>query len=42
MKALFACVASPVATAGIPGAWLGRRRLMAIDGVMIHMPDRKL
>jgi hypothetical protein len=39
MKALFERVASPVATAGTPGAWLGRRRLMAIDGVMIDMPD---
>lgn len=39
MKALFERVASPVATAGTPGGWLGRRRLMAIDGVMIDMPD---
>jgi hypothetical protein len=39
MKALFARVASPVATAGTPGAWLDRRRLMAMDGVMIDMPD---
>jgi hypothetical protein len=39
MRALFARVASPVATAGTPGAWLGRRRLMAIDGVMLDMPD---
>jgi hypothetical protein len=39
MKALFMKVASPVATAGTPGAWLGQRRLMAIDGVMIDLPD---
>lgn len=39
MKALFQRVASPVATAGTPGAWLSGRRLMAIDGVMIDMPD---
>lgn len=39
MKALFERVAGPVAVAGTPGAWLGHRRLMAIDGVMIDMPD---
>ncbi len=39
MKALFERVASPVATAGTPEAWLGKRRLMAIDGVMIDMAD---
>ena len=39
LKALFDRVAVPVATAGTPGAWLGRRRLMAVDGVMIDMPD---
>jgi hypothetical protein len=39
MKALCLRVALPVATAGTPGIWLGRRRLMAIDGVMIDIPD---
>lgn len=39
MKALFDHVAAPVAVAGTPGAWLGRRRLMAIDGVMIDLAD---
>jgi hypothetical protein len=39
LRALFEAVAVPVARAGTPGAWLGRWRLMAIDGVMIDMPD---
>ena len=39
LRALFEAVAVPVATAGTPGAWLRRWRLMAIDGVMIDMPD---
>lgn len=39
LRALFEAVAVPVATAGTPGAWLGTWRLMAIDGVMIDMPD---
>jgi hypothetical protein len=29
---LFERVAVPLAAAGTPGAWLGKRRLMAIDG----------
>ena len=39
LRALFETVAVPVAQAGSPGAWLRRWRLMAIDGVMIDMPD---
>ena len=39
MKELFARVAVPVAIAGTPGAWLGRWRLMAIDGVMLDIPE---
>lgn len=39
MRVLFERVAVPVAVAGTPGAWLGRRRVMAIDGVMIDLPD---
>lgn len=39
MKALFEKVAEPLATPGMPGAWLGSRRLMAIDGVKIDVPD---
>lgn len=39
VKTLFERVAKPVALAGTPGTWLGHRRLMAIDGVMIDMPD---
>ncbi|MCA1836594.1 MAG: IS4 family transposase [Actinobacteria bacterium] len=39
MKALFERVAAPLATAGTPGAWLAGRRLMALDGVMLDMPD---
>ena len=39
LQALFEMVAVPVAKAGTPGAWLRGWRLMAIDGVMIDMPD---
>lgn len=39
MQALFESVAVPVAKPGTPGAWLKGWRLMAIDGVMIDMPD---
>lgn len=39
LQALFEAVAVPVAKPGTPGAWLNRWRLMAIDGVMIDMPD---
>lgn len=38
LKALFERVAAPLATAGAPGAWLGSRRLMAIDGVKVDVP----
>ena len=33
VKLLFEKVAAPLAAPGAPGAWLGHRRLMAIDGV---------
>jgi hypothetical protein len=36
---LFDRVAGPVAGQGTKGAWLGRRRLMAIDGFMLDVPD---
>jgi hypothetical protein len=36
---LFERVAAPLATPGAPGAWLGSRRLMAIDGVKLDVPD---
>jgi hypothetical protein len=39
LKALFERVGEPLAPAGMPGAWLGSRRLMAIDGVKIDLPD---
>lgn len=39
MRELFARVAVPLATAGTPGAWLGRWRLMAIDGVMLDIAE---
>jgi Insertion element 4 transposase N-terminal/Transposase DDE domain len=39
MKLLFDRVARPLAREGTPGAWLGGRRLMAIDGVQIDVPD---
>jgi hypothetical protein len=39
LKALFEKIAEPLAVAGTPGAWLGARRLMAIDGVKLDVPD---
>lgn len=39
LQALFETVAVPIAKAGTPGAWLRNWRLMALDGVMIDMPD---
>lgn len=39
MAELFARVAQPLASPGTPGAWLGERRVMAIDGVMLDIPD---
>jgi IS4 transposase len=39
LKALYERVAEPVAKPGTPGAWLRHWRVMAIDGVMIDMPD---
>lgn len=39
MAELFARIAQPMASPGTPGAWLGRWRLMAIDGVMLDIPD---
>ena len=39
VKALFERIAAPIAVPGAPGAWLGSRRLMAIDGVKMDVPD---
>jgi hypothetical protein len=39
LKMLFERIAVPLAVAGTPGAWLGDRRLMAIDGVKLDVPD---
>jgi hypothetical protein len=39
MRQLFTRIAQPLASAGTPGAWLGTWRLMAIDGVMLDIPD---
>ncbi len=39
LKALFDTVAVPVAVAGTPGAWLRSWRVMALDGVMLDVPD---
>jgi Insertion element 4 transposase N-terminal/Transposase DDE domain len=39
LQALFETVAVPIAKSGTPGAWLRNWRLMALDGVMIDMPD---
>lgn len=39
LRALFTRVAVPLAKAGTPGAWLGGWRVMAIDGVMLDLPE---
>jgi Insertion element 4 transposase N-terminal/Transposase DDE domain len=39
VRVLFERVAAPLAAPGAPGAWLGSRRLMAIDGVKLDVPD---
>jgi hypothetical protein len=39
LKVLFERVAVPLARPGTPGAWLRGWRVMAIDGVMIDVPD---
>ncbi len=39
VRVLFERVAVPLATAGTQGAWLGRRRLMAVDGVFLDVAD---
>jgi hypothetical protein len=39
LRALFDRVAVPLAKAGTPGAWLHGWRVMAIDGVMLDLPD---
>lgn len=41
MKALFERAAVPLATAGTKGAWLGRRRLMAIDATSFDVADTR-
>ena len=39
LRVLFEKTAVPVAGRGTKGAWLGSRRLMAIDGFMVEVPD---
>lgn len=39
MRALFERVARPMATRGTHGAWYGQWRVMAIDGVVLDVPD---
>jgi hypothetical protein len=39
LKVLFERIAAPVAGRGTKGAWLGSRRLMAIDGFMLDVAD---
>lgn len=39
LRALFEKTAVPVARRGTKGAWLGLRRLMAVDGFMVELPD---
>lgn len=39
LRVLFEKTAVPVAGRGAKGAWLGSRRLMAVDGFMVEIPD---
>jgi hypothetical protein len=39
LAALFDRVAVPIARPGTAGAWLGGRRVMAVDGVVLDLPD---
>jgi len=39
LQKLFSRVATPLAGAGTPGAWLGGRRLVAIDGTCLDVAD---
>jgi hypothetical protein len=39
MRELFDRVAVPMAELGTKGAWLGSRRLMAVDGFVLDVPD---
>jgi hypothetical protein len=39
LRVLFDRTATPVAGRGTKGAWLGSRRLMAVDGFMLDVPD---
>jgi hypothetical protein len=39
LQALFAEVAGPLATPGTPGAWYRGRRVLAIDGTTLDVPD---
>jgi Insertion element 4 transposase N-terminal/Transposase DDE domain len=39
LRVLFEKTAVPVAARGTKGAWLGSRRLMAVDGFMVDVPD---
>lgn len=39
LRVLFEKAAVPVARRGTKGAWLGSRRLMAVDGFMVDVPD---
>ncbi len=39
MSRLFQIVVSPKATVQTPGAFLGGRRIMAVDGTVFDVPD---
>ena len=39
LKELYTRVAQPIAQPGTPGAWYRGRRVMAIDGVVLDVPD---
>lgn len=39
LRRLYEAIAAPLAGPATPGAWLGDWRVMAIDGVMLDLPD---
>ncbi|PPJ31813.1 hypothetical protein C5E45_22880 [Nocardia nova] len=41
VRELYRRVAVPLAGAGMPGAWLASRRVMAVDGVQMDIPRRR-
>ncbi len=42
VQGLFEAVAMPLATESMPGAWLAGRRLVAVDGLCLDVPDTEV